>query len=224
MNLDDCACVGSLGPFLISNTIGRNAKIVPGEVIRAVIDGYAEFCESMTDEGLPCIMTGGETADVGDVVRTIDAGCTITARLERGEVVDAANMQPGDAIVGFASYGQARWESTPNAGMGSNGLTAARHEGLGGDYADKYPETYAPEIDRSLIYCGPHRLEDALPDGDGMTVGQALLSPTRTYLPLIRDILKELPIADVHGLIHCSGGGATKIGKFGGRNGQATAT
>ncbi|MEN8149743.1 MAG: AIR synthase-related protein [Planctomycetota bacterium] len=221
MNLDDCGCVGALGPLLVSNTIGRNAKLVPGEVIAAVIGGYQAVCDLLTDQGIPCVMCGGETADVGDVVRTLDVGCTVTARLPRADVIDAARMAPGDAIVGFSSTGQAKWEDRPNSGMGSNGLTSARHEALGADYAAKYPETYAPEVDRDLVYCGSHALSDPLPGDDRFTVGSALLSPTRTYLPLIRRLVDAVPHEDLHGLIHCSGGGQTKIGKFGaGENGE----
>ena len=214
MNLDDCACVGSLGPFLVSNTIGRNAKRVPGEVISAIVAGYQAVCDQMAAEGIAIRMCGGETADVGDLVRTVDVGCTVAARMTRSEVIDAARMAPGDIIVGFASTGQARWESTPNAGIGSNGLTSARHELLGG-YRDRYPETWAPEIDPTLAYCGKHRLEESLPGDDRFTIGSALLSPTRTYLPLIRDLLAAIPREDLHGLIHCSGGGQAKLVKFG---------
>lgn len=216
MNLDDCACVGALGPFLVSNTIGRNAKRIPGAVIAAIIAGYQQVCAQLAAEGLACVMTGGETADVGDLVRTLIADSTVTARLRRDAVIDASRMAPGDAIVGFASTGRARWETAANSGMGSNGLTSARHDGLGGDYRLRYPESYAPETDPALVYSGPCRLEAPLPDGGGMTVGQALLSPTRTYLPLIRDLIMALGPAQLHGLIHCSGGGQAKIGKFGG--------
>lgn len=218
MNLDDCGCVGALGPLLISNTIGRNAKRVPGAVVQAVIAGYQAVCDRLGTEGIPCIMTGGETADVGDIVRTLDVGCTVTARLPRAQVIDAERMAPGDIIVGFSSTGQARWEDRPNSGIGSNGLTSARHDGLGGDYRQRYPETYAPEVDTELIYSGPCRLEDPLPGDGSMTVGEALLSPTRTYLPLIKELVTTLPADELHGLIHCSGGGAAKIGKFGGQS------
>lgn len=218
MNLDDCACVGALGPFLVSNTIGRNAKRIPGNVIAGIVAGYQAVCDTLADEGISCVMTGGETADVGDLVRTVIADSTIVARLQRDQVVDAARMAPGDVIVGFASNGQARWEQTANSGMGSNGLTSARHDLLGG-YREQYPETYAPEVDPALIYSGPHRLQDPLPGEPGTTVGDALLSPTRTYVPLIRDLIEAVGVADLHGLIHCSGGGQAKIGKFGGSAG-----
>ncbi len=214
MNLDDLGCVGALGPFLISNTIGRNAKLIPGAVLGEIIDGYQRLCDLLTRDGIPCLMTGGETADVGDLVRTLDVGCTITARLPRAEVIDAARITVGDVLVGFSSLGQAAWEDAPNSGIGSNGLTSARHELLGG-YREKYPETYAPQIDPALVYCGKHRLEEPLPGDPAFTVGSALLSPTRTYLPLIKRLLQRIPRADVHGLIHCSGGGQTKILRFG---------
>lgn len=215
MNLDDCACVGALGPFLISNTIGRNAKRVPGEVIAGIVAGYQRLCERLSGLGLPCIMTGGETADVGDLVRTLIVDSTVTARLPRAAVIDAARMAPGDVIVGFSATGQAAWEDTPNHGMGSNGLTSARHELLGGDYRARYTETYAPEVPAELVYCGRHRVTDPLPGAPGVTVGEAILSPTRTYLPLIRDLIAAIGVADLHGLIHCSGGGQSKIVKFG---------
>ena len=215
MNLDDIACVGSLGPFLISNTIGRNAKLIPGEVIAAIVNGYQSVCDQLAQFNIPCRMTGGETADVGDLVRTIIVDSTVVARLRRDRVIDAGRMAPGDVIVGFSSTGQAVWETKPNSGIGSNGLTSARHDLLGSDYRDKYPETYAPQINKELVYCGPHKLTDILP-GDTMTVGQALLSPTRTYLPLIKRLLETVPRTDLHGLIHCSGGGQSKIVKFGG--------
>jgi phosphoribosylformylglycinamidine cyclo-ligase len=214
MNLDDCACVGALGPFLVSNTIGRNAKRVPGTAIAGIVRGYQKVCELLAREGIPCRMTGGETADVGDLVRTVIADSTVVARIRRERVIDAARMAPGDLILGFSSTGQARWEERPNSGIGSNGLTNARHDLLGG-YRATYPETFAPEIDPALAYSGSLELRDALPDGGGMSVGEALLSPTRTYLPLIRRLLEALPAADVHGLIHCSGGGQAKILKFG---------
>ena len=215
MNLDDCGCIGALGPFLISNTIGRNAKRIPGSAIAGIIAGYQSVCDLLTREGIPCRMCGGETADVGDIVRTVDVGCTVAARLRRDRVVDCARMAPGDLIVGFASDGQAAWETQPNSGIGSNGLTSARHDALGGDYRRQYPETYAPELDAAVVYCGPWRMADPLPGDPRFTVGSALLSPTRTYLPLIKRLLDAVPLADLHGLIHCSGGGATKIGKFG---------
>jgi len=220
MNLDDCACAGALGPFLVSNTIGRNARRITAPVLKAVIEGYQQVCDLLAKEGIACVMTGGETADVGDLVRTIDIGCTVAARLRRDAVIDAGRMAPGDVIVGFSSTGQARWESTPNSGIGSNGLTNARHELLGG-YRERYPETYAPETSDALIYCGAAKLGDPLPGAEGMRVGDALLSPTRTYLPLIRRLIAAIPLSYLHGLIHCTGGGQSKILKFG-AHGRAT--
>lgn len=215
MNLDDCACVGALGPYLVSNTIGRNAKRIPGTAIAEIVNGYQAVCDLLGREGVRCVMTGGETADVGDLVRTTVVDSTIATRLRRDAVIDAARMVPGDVLVGFSSTGQARWEDTANAGMGSNGLTGARHDLFGGDYRAKYPETYAPETAADLVYCGPHRVGDPLPGDPSFTVGAAVLSPTRTYLPLIKALLAGLPRADIHGLIHCSGGGQSKIVKFG---------
>jgi phosphoribosylformylglycinamidine cyclo-ligase len=215
MNLDDCACVGALGPYLVSNTIGRNAKRIPGEVIAEIVNGYQAVCDLLTAQGIRCVMTGGETADVGDLVRTAIVDSTIATRLRRDEVIDAALMAPGDVLVGFSSTGQAAWEQTPNAGMGSNGLTGARHDLFGADYRAKYPESYAPETSAELVYCGPHRVTDPLPGDPAFTVGSAVLSPTRTYLPLIKALFTEIPRSEIHGLIHCSGGGQSKIVKFG---------
>lgn len=216
MNLDDCACVGALGPYLISNTIGRNAKIIPGEVIAAIVAGYQHLCDRLSAQGIPCIMTGGETADLGDLVRTVVVDSTVAVRLRRDRVIDAGRMAPGDLIVGFSSTGQAAWEDVPNSGLGSNGLTSARHDLLHADYRLKYPESFAPEVDPAFIYCGPHHLNDPLPGDAAFTIGSALLSPTRTYLPLIKHLLEGLPHMDLHGLIHCSGGGQSKIVRFGG--------
>ncbi len=215
MNLDDCACVGAMGPFLISNTVGRNAKRIPGSVIRGIVEGYQHLCDTLTAQGIACIMTGGETADVGDLVRTVIADSTITTRLRRDHVIDAGRIAPGDVIVGFSSTGQAAWETVPNTGMGSNGLTSARHELLGADYRAKYPECYAPEVDPSLVFCGKFRVTDPLPGDPRFTVGQAILSPTRTYVPLIKRLLDVIPRREITGLVHCSGGGQSKIVKFG---------
>ncbi len=217
MNLDDCGCVGALGPYLVSNTIGRNAKRIPGAVIAGIVAGYQRVCDLLSQHGIACRMTGGETADVGDLVRTVIVDSTVVTRLARARVVDCTRMAPGDAIVGFSSTGQAAWEDRPNSGIGSNGLTSARHELLGAGYRARYPETYAPEIASELVYCGAHSLHDPLPDGAGESVGAALLSPTRTYLPLVKRLIEAVPLADLHGLIHCSGGGQAKIVKFGAR-------
>lgn len=215
MNCDDLGCVGTVGPFLLSNTMSRNARLIPGSIIKAVIDGYQSMCDLLAKNGIECHMTGGETSDCGDIIRTIFVDSVMIARMRRDRVVDAARMAPGDVIVGFSSTGQAAWESAPTSGMGSNGLTSARHELLMSDYRARYPETVAPEIDPALMYCGKFKLSDPLPGDARFTVGSALLSPTRTYLPLIKKLLDAVPVADVHGLIHCTGGGQSKIVKFG---------
>jgi phosphoribosylformylglycinamidine cyclo-ligase len=218
MNLDDCGCVGALGPFLISNTIGRNAKRIPGWIIAAIVRGYQRMCDVLQSQGIPCVMTGGETADVGDLVRTIIVDSTVVCRLARAQVVDAARMAPGDVIVGFSSTGRARWETTDQSGIGSNGLTSARHELLDHRYATRYPESFAPEIPADLAYSGSLTLQSPLPgvgSAQGIPAALALLSPTRTYLPLIRQLVGRIPRSQLHGLIHCSGGGQAKIVKFG---------
>jgi phosphoribosylformylglycinamidine cyclo-ligase len=215
MNLDDLACVGAVGPFLLSNTISRNARLIPGSAIKAIIEGYQQLCDLLAARGVICRMTGGETSDCGDIIRTIFVDSVMIARMPRSEVIDAARMQPGDVIVGFSSTGQAEWETQPNSGIGSNGLTSARHELLDSSYRDRYPETLAPETDRELTYCGRFKLGDELPGAPEFTVGSALLSPTRTYLPLIHRLLQDVPRRDIKGLIHCSGGGQSKIVKFG---------
>jgi len=184
-------------------------------VVAGIVNGYQRLCDRLTKLGVPCIMTGGETADVGDLVRTLIVDSTIAVRLRRDEIIDAGRMQPGDVIVGYSSTGQATWEDVPNYGMGSNGLTSARHELLGGDYRARYSETFAPEVDPALVYCGKFKVSDPLPGDPSVTVGKAILSPTRTYLPLIRDLIDRVGRSDLHGLIHCSGGGQSKIVKFG---------
>jgi len=213
MNLDDLACVGALDGFVLSNTIGRNKLLVPGEVIKEVILGYQEQVELLAQEGIGMVMAGGETADLGDLVRTLVVDSTLAVRLKRSQVIDLSRVRPGDVIVSFASFGQARWERTYNSGIGSNGLTAARHDSLDKSYADRYPETYAPEVPRNLVYIGPGKLTDPL-EGTPLNLGQALLSPTRTYAPLIKKLVAAFG-AELHGLIHCSGGGQTKCLKFG---------
>jgi len=215
MNLDDCLCVGATGPFLISNTIGRNAKRIPGSVIAGIVAGYERMCALLGREGITCIMTGGETADVGDLVRTVIVDSTVVCRLPRSAVIDAARMAPGDVIVGFSATGRARWEDADNSGIGSNGLTSARHELLDGAYRDRYPESFAPEIPAELVYCGSLSLATPLEPGSPVTAGAALLSPTRTYAPLVKRLLAAVERSAIHGLIHCSGGGQAKISKFG---------
>lgn len=213
MNLDDLACVGAVDHFLLSNTIGRNKFFIPGEVIQTIIDGFAETIQKLSEHDIKIEMCGGETADVGDVVRTLIVDSTITTRLKRSQVINLDQVTPGDVIIGFASFGQSKWESVYNSGMGSNGLTAARHDCFSNIYASRYPESFSPEIPPELVYCGMGRIEDPL-DGTPLTLGQAVLSPTRTYTPLIRKILLHDPEV-IHGLVHCTGGGQTKCLKFG---------
>ncbi|MCI8388735.1 MAG: phosphoribosylformylglycinamidine cyclo-ligase [Clostridiales bacterium] len=213
MNLDDLLCIGATDGFVLSNTIGRNAHRVDGKAIKAVIDGYTDFCEMLRSHGVGITMSGGETADVGDLVSTLIVDSTFFVRMKRSDVIDCDNIKAGDVIVGFASYGQASYEKAYNAGMGSNGLTAARHLMLSHDYAAKYPETYSNTIDDSKVYCGNYKVDDILP-GTDVTVVDAILSPTRTYAPIIREILANRRSA-VHGMIHCTGGGQAKCKNFG---------
>jgi len=213
MNIDDLLCIGAIDGFVLSNTIGRNAHRVDGRAIQAVIDGYTDFCELLRSYGIGITMSGGETADVGDLVNTLIVDSTFFVRMKRSDVIDCANIRPNDVIVGFASYGKAIYEKAYNAGMGSNGLTAARHLLLSHDYAAKYPETYSNTIDLSKVYCGSYHVNDILP-GTDVTVANAILSPTRTYAPIIREILLSRRSA-VHGMIHCTGGGQAKCKNFG---------
>jgi phosphoribosylformylglycinamidine cyclo-ligase len=213
MNLDDMACVGCTDRIMLSSTIGRNKTLVPGEVIAAVIRGTSDFIEKMQAFGVDLHLAGGETADVGDIVRTIDVGFTAFARMRRQDVLEA-DIRPGDVCVGLASFGQAVYEDEYNGGMGSNGLTAARHDVLDRFYAEKYPESFDPNLPEAVVYTGNRRLTDPVPVGDlTVPVGKLLLSPTRTYLPVLREILSRFR-PHVHGLIHCTGGGQTKVLKF----------
>jgi phosphoribosylformylglycinamidine cyclo-ligase len=213
MNLDDMACVGCTDNIMLSSTIGRNKTLIPGEVIAAVIKGTTDFIEQMQALGIGIHLAGGETADVGDVVRTIDVGYTAFARMRRADVLSVA-IQPGDAVVGLASFGQATYETAYNGGMGSNGLTGARHDVLHPEYAERYPESFDPNLPREVVYAGKHRLSDSVRVGDtDIPVGKLLLSPTRTYLPVLHALLRTHR-TDLHGLIHCSGGGQTKVLKF----------
>jgi phosphoribosylformylglycinamidine cyclo-ligase len=216
MNIDDCACVGACGPFLAVNTIARNAKVVSGEVVSAIIEGYRSFAEHLAKWDIRCSLVGGETSDCGDVIRTVFVESTVFTQVLRRSIVDAGRITPGDLLIGFSSSGQAAWEEEPNSGIGSNGLTSARHESLKMEYRDSYAETFAPEIDPGLIYCGRFALTDGLPDDARFTVGRALLSPTRTYVPLIRTLLAVIGVDDIHAFVHCTGGGQTKILGFGG--------
>ncbi len=213
MNLDDMACVGCLDQIVLSSTIGRNKTLIPGEVIAAVIRGTSDFIETMRQYGVELHLAGGETADVGDIVRTIDVGFTAFARMRRSEVL-VNHIQPGDVVVGLASFGQAIYESAYNGGMGSNGLTAARHDVLDHAYAGKYPESYDPNLPPNLVYTGNRRLTDTIRAADqDIPVGKLILSPTRTYLPVLKAVLDQHR-THLHGLIHCTGGGQTKVLKF----------
>lgn len=212
MNLDDLLCVGVTENILLSSTIGRNRNLVPGEVIRALIEGTEEFIARMRDAGIGIWTTGGETADVGDLVRTVIVDSTVTARMPRADVIDNANIRAGDVIVGLASHGQTTYEEEYNGGMGSNGLTSARHDVFGHYLAGLYPESYDGSIPASLVYSGPMRLTDptVVP---GVNAGKLVLSPTRTYAPVIKKVVDAMRPA-IHGMVHCSGGGQTKIMHF----------
>ena len=212
MNTDDLLCVGATDNILLSSTIGRNKRLIPGEVISAIINGTEEFLQQMRDLGVGIVSTGGETADVGDLVRTIIVDSTVTARMKRSNVIDNANIRPGCVIVGLSSSGQATYETEYNGGMGSNGLTSARHDVFGGGLAALYPETYDGGVPADLVYSGGYGLTDHV-EGCDLTVGKLVLSPTRTYAPVIKDILAEYR-AGVMGMVHCSGGGQTKVLHF----------
>ncbi len=213
MNIDDLLCVGATGGILISNTINRNALNVDGAALAALINGAEKFLEKLRSLGLKIWSGGGETADVGDLTGTVVVDSCAVAVMERGAVVDADAVKPGLAIVGLASYGRADYEDFENSGIGSNGLTSARHDMLCRYYAEKYPETFDPKIDPKYVYCGPYMLSDKL-EGSNTTVGSALLSPTRTYAPVILEITKKYP-GLIRALVHCSGGGQTKCVRFG---------
>lgn len=212
MNIDDLLCVGATDNILVSSTIGRNKNLIPGEVISALINGTNELVDELAGMGVRIYPTGGETADVGDVVRTIIVDSTVTCRMKRSEVIDNANIRPGDVIVGLASSGQASYEKEYNGGMGSNGLTSARHDVFSNSIAQKYPESYNPEIPAELAYSGSRNLTDPV-EGTPLNAGKLVLSPTRTYAPVIKSILDELR-PQVHGMVHCSGGAQTKILHF----------
>jgi phosphoribosylformylglycinamidine cyclo-ligase len=213
MNLDDLICIGAVDNFLVSNTIGRNAHRIDKAVLKNVIVGYQEFIDSMKPFGVNIRMSGGETADVGDLVATIIVDSTIFVRILRNRVIDCDRIQAGDVIVGLASFGQATYERSYNSGIGSNGLTAARHLLLAHEYASKYPETYSATIADSKVFCGKYRLQDELP-GSHQSVGAAILSPTRTYLPVVKEILANY-FNVIHGMVHCTGGGQIKCKSFG---------
>ncbi|MBS1941940.1 MAG: phosphoribosylformylglycinamidine cyclo-ligase [Bacteroidetes bacterium] len=212
MNLDDLLCVGATDRILLSSTIGRNKRLVPGEVIAAIINGTEEFLQRMRDLGIGIHSTGGETADVGDLVRTVIVDSTVTCRMRRDRVINNARIQAGDAVVGLASYGRATYEDAYNAGMGSNGLTSARHDMFANYMATAFPETFDPGTPAELVYCGQARLTDPL-EGTPLDFGRAVLSPTRTYAPVVREVLKTLG-TEVHGMVHCSGGAQAKVLHF----------
>ncbi|NEN22858.1 phosphoribosylformylglycinamidine cyclo-ligase [Cryomorpha ignava] len=212
MNIDDLLCVGVTDQILVSSTIGRNKHLIPGEVIKEIIQGTEQLLEQLRDQGIGIFSTGGETADVGDLVRTIIVDSTVTARAKRSEIIDNSNIKPGNVILGFASFGQASYESEYNAGMGSNGLTSARHDVFNKSVAEKYPETFDNAVPEELTYSGKYALTDkvrGLPD----TVGKSVLSPTRTYAPLIKAILQSHR-KKIDGMVHCSGGAQTKVLHF----------
>ncbi len=212
MNTDDVLCVGADVPMLLSSTIGRNKHLIPGEVIAAIINGTEAFLARMRDLGLEIYLTGGETADVGDLVRTVIVDSTVTCRMKRSDVIDNRNIAAGDVIVGFASYGQASYEDRYNGGMGSNGLTSARHDVLHHAIAAQYPESYDAAIPENLVYSGRYALTDPT-EIPGVDMGRLILSPTRTYAPIIRTMLKEYR-QQIHGMVHCSGGAQTKVLHF----------
>ena len=213
MNLDDMACVGCVGPILISSTIGRNKQYIPGEVLSALIEATSRVAAQLESFGVQIHLTGGETADVGDIVRTIDVGYTAFARMKRSEVIDI-RIQAGDVVVGLASFGQTVYESSYNGGMGSNGLSSARHDIFSKIYAGKYPESFEPQTPSDLVYCGGKQVTDLIDTPAGaIPAGKLVLSPTRTYLPFLKPFV-EAHRRQIHGLIHCTGGGQTKALKF----------
>ena len=213
MNIDDLLCVGITDHILLSSTIGRNKRLIPGEVIAAIINGTEELIEELGQHGVTIHSTGGETADVGDLVRTIIVDSTVTARIKRSQVIDNARIEAGDVIVGLASFGQATYEKSYNGGMGSNGLTSARHDVFSKALAEKYPESYDGGLPKEVIYTGSKALSDAV-EGSPLNAGLLVLSPTRTYAPVIKQILSQYSPTDIHGMVHCSGGAQTKILHF----------
>ena len=212
MNIDDLLCVGATDNILLSSTIGRNKNLIPGEVIAAIINGTQELIDELKELGVNIVSTGGETADVGDLVRTIIVDSTVTCRMKRADVINNANITGGDVIVALSSCGQATYEKTYNGGMGSNGLTSARHDVFAKYLAAKYPESFDPQVPDELVYSGNVKLTDAV-EGVSVDAGKLVLSPTRTYAPFVKRLLDEMR-ADVHGMVHCSGGAQTKIMHF----------
>jgi phosphoribosylformylglycinamidine cyclo-ligase len=212
MNIDDLLCVGAVDNILVSSTIGRNKNLIPGEVIAALINGTEELCSELRNQGIGVYLTGGETADVGDLVRTIIVDSTVTCRMKRSDVISAGNINAGDVIIGLASFGQATYEKEYNGGMGSNGLTSARHDVFAKYLAERYPESYDPSVPEDLVFSGDCHLTDPVND-TSLDAGKLVLSPTRTYAPVIRKMLENYR-HDIHGLIHCSGGAQTKVLHF----------
>ena len=213
MNIDDLICVGATDNILLSSTIGRNKNLIPAEVLSAIINGTEELIEELKTFGVHIHSTGGETADVGDVVRTIIVDSTVTARMKRKDVIDNANIQAGDVIVGLASFGQAHYEKSYNGGMGSNGLTSARHDVFDHYLAAKYPESFDAAVPSELVYSGKVKLTDAVENAP-IDAGKLVLSPTRTYAPIIKKILSQFSSTEIHGMVHCSGGAQTKVLHF----------
>ncbi|NYJ27490.1 AIR synthase related protein [Allomuricauda sp. ARW1Y1] len=213
MNVDDLICVGATDNIMLSSTIGRNKNLIPGEVISAIINGTEELIADLEKHGITIRSTGGETADVGDLVRTIIVDSTVTARMERKNVIDNANIKAGDVIVGLASFGKASYESEYNGGMGSNGLTSARHDVFSKYLAKKYPESFDASVPEELVYSGNTKLTDEVPESP-LDAGKLVLSPTRTYAPIIKKVLERYSSKEIHGMVHCSGGAQTKILHF----------
>jgi len=213
MNIDDLLCVGATDNIMLSSTIGRNKNLIPAEVISAIINGTEELIQELKSFGVTIHSTGGETADVGDLVRTIIVDSTVTARMKRSDVIDNANIQPGDVIVGLASFGQASYEKEYNGGMGSNGLTSARHDVFAKYLAEKYPESFDAAVPSDLVYSGQVKLTDKV-NNSPIDAGKLVLSPTRTYAPIIKTILEKYSPKEIHGMVHCSGGAQTKILHF----------
>ena len=213
MNIDDLICVGATDHIMLSSTIGRNKNLIPGEVLSAIINGTEALIQDLNTHGITIHSTGGETADVGDLVRTIIVDSTVTARLKRSEVIDNANIKAGDMIVGLASYGQASYEKEYNGGMGSNGLTSARHDVFSKDIARKFPETFDPGVPENLVYSGGVELTQSI-ENSPLNAGKLVLSPTRTYAPIVKEILSKYDANTIHGMVHCSGGAQTKILHF----------
>lgn len=212
MNIDDLLCVGAVDNILISSTIGRNKNLIPGEVISAIINGTEELLEDLRSQGIGVYLTGGETADVGDLVRTIIVDSTVTCRMKRSDVISNHNIKPGNVIVGLASFGQATYEREYNGGMGSNGLTSARHDVFGKYLMERYPESFDPQVPEDLVYSGTKNLTDPV-DGAPINAGKIVLSPTRTYAPVIKAILDKYK-GQIDGIVHCSGGAQTKVLHF----------